>query len=352
MSRIDKLNSFMNEKGLDAVIVLSDYNRRYLSGFTGTSGALVITPQERYLVTDFRYIDQASNQAPDFEIVNRSQGLIPEVVALLEQLKVGKVGFEGHIVSYDTYLELNKAQFSLESISDAIEDIRAVKDQNEIETIKKAAEIVDKTYEYILSIAKVGMTEQELKAELESKMLHLGASGPSFDTIVASGYRGALPHGVASDKKIEEGDMITLDFGAYYNGYVSDITRTFAVGQPDPKLVEIYNIVLEAQQTAVDKIKAGMTGKEADAIARDIIAEHGYGEYFGHSTGHGIGLEIHEQPMLARTVDTKLVPNNCVTVEPGIYIEGLGGIRIEDDILITENGNEVFTKCTKDLIIL
>ncbi|AMY04701.1 aminopeptidase P family protein [Staphylococcus condimenti] len=352
MSKVDKLRYLFSEKNLDAIIVLSDYNRRYISGFTGTSGALVITPINNYLVTDFRYIDQASDQAPDFEIIKRSKGLVPEVIEVLKQLDVQKVGFEGHLVSYDTYTELNQDNVSFESISDAIEDIRAIKDQEEINTIKKAAEIVDKTYEYILSIAKVGMTEQELKAELESKMLRLGASGPSFDTIVASGYRGALPHGVASDKKIEEGDMITLDFGAYYNGYVSDITRTFAIGQPDPKLIEIYNIVLEAQQTAVNKIKAGMTGEEADAIARDIIENYGYGEYFGHSTGHGIGLEIHEKPMLAKTAKTKLVPNNCVTVEPGIYIEGLGGVRIEDDIIITENGNEVFTKCTKDLIIL
>lgn len=352
MSKIDKLNHLFSEKDLDAIVVLSDYNRRYLSGFTGTSGALIITPKNNYLVTDFRYIDQATDQAPDFKIINLSNGLVQEVIEVLRQLNVQKVGFEGHLVSYDTYIELNQEGMSFISISDAIEEIRSVKDQEEINTIKKAAEIVDKTYEYILSIAKVGMTEQELKAELESKMLRLGASGPSFDTIVASGYRGALPHGVASDKKIEEGDMITLDFGAYYNGYVSDITRTFAIGQPDPKLLEIYNIVLEAQQTAVNKIKAGMTGEEADAIARDIISNYGYGEYFGHSTGHGIGLEIHEKPMLAKTAKTKLVPNNCVTVEPGIYIEGLGGIRIEDDILITKNGNEVFTKCTKDLIIL
>lgn len=352
MSRIEKVNQIISEKNLDALVVLSDYNRRYLSGFTGTSGALVITPERRILITDFRYIDQATNQASEFEIVNRSAGLIDEVKDVLEQNQVKYAGFEGHIVSYDTFQQLNDSDVEYQSVGNVIEDIRAIKDQSEIDTIQKAADIVVKTYEHILSIAKAGMTEQELKAELESKMLKLGASGPSFDTIVASGYRGALPHGVASDKVIEEGELITLDFGAYYNGYVSDITRTFAIGQPDPKLVEAYNIVLEAQKAAVAQIKAGMTGKEADAIARDIIASYGYGDNFGHSTGHGIGLEIHEQPMLAKQSDYVLVPNNCVTVEPGIYIEGLGGIRIEDDILITENGNEVFTKCTKDLIIL
>ncbi|MCD0909794.1 aminopeptidase P family protein, partial [Staphylococcus aureus] len=187
---------------------------------------------------------------------------------------------------------------------------------------------------------------------LESKMLELGADGPSFDTIVASGHRGALPHGVASDKIIEKGDMITLDFGAYYNGYCSDITRTFAIGEPDPKLKEIYQIVLESQMKAINEIRPGMTGAEADAISRNYLESKGYGKEFGHSLGHGIGLEIHEGPMLARTIQDKLQVNNCVTVEPGVYIEGLGGIRIEDDILITENGCQVFTKCTKDLIVL
>ena len=196
------------------------------------------------------------------------------------------------------------------------------------------------------------MTEREIKAKLESKMLELGADGPSFDTIVASGYRGALPHGVASDKRIEKGDMITLDFGAYYRGYCSDITRTFAIGEPDPKLKEIFNIVLTSQKKAIEEIKPGMTTKEADAISRKYISSHNYGEQFGHSLGHGIGLDIHEGPLLSQNSSDELKINNCVTIEPGIYIEGLGGVRIEDDILITENGCHVFTKCSKDLIIL
>ena len=183
-------------------------------------------------------------------------------------------------------------------------------------------------------------------------MLELGADGPSFDTIVASGYRGALPHGVASDKVIEQGDMITLDFGAYYRGYCSDITRTFAIGEPDPKMRDIYNIVLNSQIKAINEIKAGMTVAEADALSRDYIESHGYGDAFGHSLGHGIGFDIHEGPLLSKNAIGIIQVNNCVTIEPGIYVDGLGGVRIEDDILITENGCEVFTKCTKDLIIL
>lgn len=352
MSRISKLNSVLKEKHLEAVVILSDYNRRYLSGFTGTSGALIITETKKLLITDFRYIEQATSQSADFTIIKQQSTLIEEVKKQLEQLNVQNVGFEGDLVSYDTYLQLSKSYISLISISGLVEKIREVKDEQEIAIIKKAAEIVDETYEHILQIAHAGMTEQQLKAKLESKMLELGAEGPSFDTIVASGYRGALPHGVASEKVIEQGDLITLDFGAYYKGYASDITRTFAIGEPDPKLKEIYQIVLDANSKGVAAAKAGITGKELDAVARDYITEQGYGEAFGHSLGHGIGLDVHEGPNLSKRFNNKLEVNNCVTIEPGIYIDGLGGVRIEDDILITENGCEYFTKSTKNLIIL
>ncbi|MCI2953932.1 aminopeptidase P family protein [Staphylococcus caprae] len=352
MNKLEQVHEILNHKRLDAMIVLSDFNRRYLSGFTGTSGALIITHNKNYLVTDFRYIEQATKQAPEFEIINRQNGLITEIKNILEQAQLSNIGFEGHHISYDTYVELNKGMITLISISDSIDKIREVKSEEEIKLIRKAAEIVDKTYDYILTVVKVGMSEREIKALLESKMLELGADGPSFDTIVASGYRGALPHGVASDKLIEKGDMITLDFGAYYRGYCSDITRTFAVGEPDPKMKEIYNIVLSSQIKAIDEIRPGMTVQEADALSRDYIDAHGFGQEFGHSLGHGIGLDIHEGPLLSKNSTGKLQVNNCVTIEPGIYVDGLGGVRIEDDILITENGCDVFTKCTKDLIIL
>ncbi|MBU5270861.1 M24 family metallopeptidase [Staphylococcus caprae] len=352
MNKLEQVHEILNHKRLDAMIVLSEFNRRYLSGFTGTSGALIITRNKNYLVTDFRYIEQATKQAPEFEIINRQNGLITEIKNILEQAQLSNIGFEGHHISYDTYVELNKGMITLISISDSIDKIREVKSEEEIKLIQKAAEIVDKTYDYILTVVKVGMSEREIKALLESKMLELGADGPSFDTIVASGYRGALPHGVASDKLIEKGDMITLDFGAYYRGYCSDITRTFAVGEPDPKMKEIYNIVLSSQIKAIDEIRPGMTVQEADALSRDYIDAHGYGQEFGHSLGHGIGLDIHEGPLLSKNSTGELQVNNCVTIEPGIYVDGLGGVRIEDDILITENGCDVFTKCTKDLIIL
>ena len=227
-----------------------------------------------------------------------------------------------------------------------------IKDDFEIKQIQKAADIVDETYEHILKWVKPGMTENEVNNEMEMFMRSKGATCSSFDTIVASGHRGALPHGVASNKVIEEGDMITLDFGALYEGYVSDITRTFAIGEPKEEMKKIYNIVLESQLAALEQIKPGMTGKEADSIARDIISSYGYGEQFGHSLGHGIGLEVHEGPALSQKSDIVLEENMCVTLEPGIYVEGLGGVRIEDDVLVTKNGLQRFTKSTKDLIIL
>ncbi len=351
-NRINKVRSLLQEKHLDGLVVLTDFNRRYLSGFTGTSGGLLITQDQARLITDFRYIDQATEQAPLFEIVKQESDLYSSVITQIQELNLQNIGFEGHLVSYDAFLKLNQGRHDLISIGDEIEKIRRVKDADEIKLIQKAADIVDQAYEHILTVAKPGMTEKELKAHLESKMLHLGADDTSFDTIVASGKRGALPHGVASDKVIESGDMITLDFGAYYQGYSSDITRTFAVGQPSDEMIKIYNIVLKSQETAIQAIQAGMTGKEIDSIARQVITDAGYGDNFGHSLGHGIGLDVHEQPALSQKSDTVLEINHCVTIEPGIYVNGLGGVRIEDDILITENGGQCFTNCRKDLIIL
>jgi Xaa-Pro aminopeptidase len=227
-----------------------------------------------------------------------------------------------------------------------------IKTDSEIKILKVAADIADAAFKHMVEYIRPGLTEMEVSNELEFFMRKAGATSSSFDTIVASGYRGALPHGVASDKIIEKGDMITLDYGAYYKGYVSDITRTLAVGEPDEKLKEIYDIVLQAQMRGMDGIKPGMSGKEADALTRDYITEKGYGEYFGHSTGHGIGLEVHEGPSLASKSEIILEPGMVVTVEPGIYIPGLGGVRIEDDTLITSDHNETLTHSTKDLIIL
>nr|WP_324289521.1 Xaa-Pro peptidase family protein [Mammaliicoccus sciuri] len=352
MMKINKLREVMNQKGLEAVVILSPYNRRYLSGFTGTSGSLLITQDKSLLITDFRYIQQANDQAQDFEVINQEGPMLGKINELIKEGQYKKVGVETHLITYNEYQALNTDAVELSSIEGVIETIRMIKDEFEIKQIQKAADIVDETYEHILKWVKPGMTENEVNNEMEMFMRSKGATCSSFDTIVASGHRGALPHGVASNKVIEEGDMITLDFGALYEGYVSDVTRTFAIGEPKEEMKKIYNIVLEAQLAALEQIKPGMTGKEADTIARDVIKSYGYGEQFGHSLGHGIGLEVHEGPALSQKSDIVLEENMCITLEPGIYVDGLGGVRIEDDVLVTKNGLQRFTKSSKDLIIL
>jgi len=257
-------------------------------------------------------------------------------------------------MTFATYQQYSGKASGIElvPVSESVEKLRLIKSNEEIKILEEAAKIADHAFDHILTYIKPGLTEIAVMNELEFFMRKQGATSSSFDIIVASGLRSALPHGVASEKVIETGDFVTLDFGAYYKGYCSDITRTIAVGEPSDKLKEIYNIVLEAQLRGVNGIKAGLTGREADALTRDYITEKGYGEYFGHSTGHGIGLEIHEAPGLAFRSDTVLEPGMAVTVEPGIYIPGIGGVRIEDDIIVTSEGNEVITKSPKELIIL
>ncbi|WP_442594824.1 Xaa-Pro dipeptidase [Neobacillus sp. D3-1R] len=353
MVKLEKLRSNFENLGIDGILVTSTYNRRYLTNFTGSAGVVLISHDKALFITDFRYVEQASKQCQGFEIVQHSGAIIDEVATQAEKLGIKKLGFEQDHVSFASYRAYEKAiKGELFPVSGVIEKLRLIKTDSEIKILKEAADIADAAFKHILDFIRPGKTELEVSNELEFFMRKAGATSSSFDTIVASGYRSALPHGVASDKVIETGDFVTLDFGAYYKGYVSDITRTVAVGEPSAKLKEIYNVVLEAQLKGVAGIKPGMTGKQADALTRDYITEKGYGEYFGHSTGHGIGLEVHEGPALSSKSDIILEPGMVVTVEPGIYIPGLGGVRIEDDTLITENHNETLTHSTKELIIL
>lgn len=349
--KYDKVRALLKEHGLDALLIMSDYNRRYLSEFTGSSGAVVITHDDKYLISDFRYKNQGSKEAKDFKFVLQNKGLLPFVIEFLQEHGLKNIGFEGQHVNFNIYKDL-KEHFELVPLTGEVEKIRMIKTSDELSLIKKACEIADESYEYILKFVQPGMSELEVKNELENYMTKLGASGPSFDTIVASGYRGALPHGVASDKIIEVGDMVTLDFGAYYNGYASDITRSFGVGELSDEMTKIYNIVLESQLKALNEIKLGMTGSEADKISRDVIKSYGYGENFGHSLGHGFGLEVHEGPGLAQKSEFVLEKGMCVTVEPGIYVDNVGGVRIEDDCLVTENGLKKLTHSSKDLFII
>jgi len=353
MEKIEKLRERFAEYDIDGMLITSGYNRRYMTGFTGTAGVVVIGPNQAVFITDFRYTEQASRQVEGYEIVQHTGLLIEEVVKQVERLGIRKLGFEQDHLSYATFQTYAKEiKAELVPVSGIVEKLRLIKSAAEIKILKEAAEIADAAFDHIIRFIRPGVTEREVANELEFFMRKQGAVSSSFDIIVASGYRSALPHGVASDKAIEKGELVTLDFGAYYKGYCSDITRTVAVGDISDELKQIYDVVLQAQLRGMAGIKPGITGREADALTRDYITEKGYGEYFGHSTGHGIGLEVHEGPALSVRSETVLEPGMVVTVEPGIYIAGLGGVRIEDDTVVTADGNESLTRSPKELIIL
>ncbi|EOL47827.1 proline dipeptidase [Enterococcus caccae ATCC BAA-1240] len=353
MVRVNKLRELMRKNDLSGFLITSPYNLRYLTNFTGTTGLAVITLDKAFFVTDFRYTEQAAKQAQGFEIIQNSGPIYDEVVGIAEKEQLANIAFEETFISFAEYSLLEEiTPCDLIPVAGLVEELREVKDEEEIAIIEKACSIADMGFKHILTVIKPGMTEIEIANQLDFYMRSLGASGVSFETIVASGVRSAMPHGVASQKVIEKGDLITLDFGCYYEGYVSDMTRTFAIGEPNSKLKDIYQIVLEAQLKVLDEAKPGLTGVQLDAIARDHIASYGYGDAFGHSTGHGIGLEIHEGPNVSFRAEQQFVPGNVITDEPGIYLPGLGGVRIEDDLLITKEGNRVLTHSPKELIIL
>lgn len=352
--RLQRLREELAGRNLEAVLLTNSYNRRYMTGFTGSAGFVLITADRQVLITDFRYVTQASRQAVGYEIVEHGPKPIVTVRELLEKLKVNRLGFEQDDVTYGTYRSFAEELGSIEltPTSSLVERLRMFKEPAEIAVMQEAADLADRTFSHILSYLKPGVTEREIALEMEVFIRKNGATSSSFETIVASGERSALPHGVASDRKLGNNEFVKLDFGALYNGYCSDITRTVGLGQLTEKHKEIYAIVLEAQLNVLDKLKPGMTGKEGDALARDIIKKAGYGDAFGHGTGHSLGLEIHENPRLSPLCDTVLEPGMTMTVEPGIYIPGFGGVRIEDDVVITENGVQILTHSNKQLFMI
>lgn len=352
--RIEKLREVLISKNLDAVLIEQRENYFYLSGFSGTSAQLLITSKETILFTDFRYIEQAEKQAPDYEIV-RLKGRFSAVFSeYLKNMGLINIGFEGSNTPYDRIVEYRENNSFVEfiSITEELLSLRIIKDQSEIDALKRSVDIADSAFEHVLTVIRPGVTEMEIAAELEYHMKKQGATGPSFETIVASGERAALPHGTASLKRVQTGEVITMDYGALCNGYCSDITRTVFLGKPDKVLSKIYNIVLSAQLEAEKGAVKGKQGVEIDNIAREIILKAGYGEYFGHGLGHGVGIEIHEEPRLSLSGSKVMDNGMVVTVEPGIYITGLGGVRIEDMIVINDNNPIILTKARKDLIVL
>ncbi|MGM1045983.1 MAG: M24 family metallopeptidase [Bacillota bacterium] len=352
--RVKQLREKLQSHGLSAMLVASPINRRYLTGFTGSAGYVLITREQSYLLTDFRYMTQAPQQAAGFKVVEHGAKVMDTVKELLATEGITSLGFEQEHVTYAVFAAYTEQlkPVSLVPVSGLVEELRIFKDSEELKVMQRAADLADATFSHVLSIVETGKTEREIDLQMEMFMRSHGATSSSFDTIVASGERSALPHGVASERVIQGDEFITFDFGALLDGYCSDLTRTIAVGTPDPKLKEIYDIVLEAQLHALDHIKPGMTGREADALARDIITKYGYGDYFGHSTGHGLGMEVHESPRLSKLSDDVLKPGMVVTVEPGIYLPGLGGVRIEDDIVITETGIHILTSSSKEYTVL
>ena len=352
MMGLSRAKEVLVEMDLDAILISKPENRLYVSNFTGSTGNVLILKKDTYFLTDFRYIEQAQKQCIGIEIVEVTKDKTLEDFILSK--KITKLGIEDMFVTYQQFTDLSSKLEGIQLIElgQAINKLRMIKTEDEIENIRTAAAIADKGFEFILPLIKPGKTELELALELEFFMRKNGAAKNSFDFIVASGVRSSLPHGKASNKVIEEGDFITFDFGCIYNGYCSDMTRTVVIGKANDKQKEIYNIVLESQQTALESVKPGLMGKEVDKIARDIITNKGYGEYFGHNLGHGLGLEVHEMPTLGPLGDIVLEPGMIVTVEPGIYLPNFGGVRIEDLVVVTENGYEVLSKSTKELIEL
>lgn len=352
--RLESLRKEFREKELDAILVTSATNRRYLTGFTGSAGNVLVTQDRAILITDFRYMEQAAIEAPIYEVILH-KGIIREKIAeLISGNAIGSIGFEEEYVTYQEYCEYVAAFVGSKVVAtnSIVEGLRIIKDDNELAIIKKAIEIAEEAFTQLLPEIRAGVSERELAVNLEYYMRQLGAEGASFPIIFASGARSALPHGAPTDKLIEHGDLVTVDFGASYQGYVSDITRTVAVGEVNSQQSEIYRIVLEAQLNALAKVKPGMTGIEADLFTRDVITGYGYGENYGHGTGHGIGMDVHEAPSVSTRGQEVLKPGMVITIEPGIYLPDIGGVRIEDDVLVTADGLEVLTKLRKELVIL
>ena len=353
MSRIEKLRALLEEKSLDAIFIGYIPNVRYLTNFSGSSGSVLITKNKNYFITDFRYKDQSQNEVHGFEIII-SYTASDELKKIVEEQEIKIIGFEATHMTYGAY-DNNKNNFpgvTFIPLTEAVEKLTMQKTPEELAKIQKAIDITDKTFSKMLEFIKPGMRELDVSAEITYTHKKLGAHKDSFEPIVASGRRAALPHGIASGKIIEKGDILTLDFGCVYEGFCSDMTRTIAVGEPGDEMKKIYKIVLDAQLKAIDTARAGISSKSVDTVARDYITSMGYGENFGHGLGHGLGIDVHEMPGLSQRMDMELVENSVVTIEPGIYIDNLGGVRIEDDVILKSNGCVVMNKSPKELIII
>lgn len=351
--RLRGVRAILSESGVDALLVTSPENRFYLSGFSGTAGTLLIGQKKAILLTDFRYTGQADMQAPLYSVRRYKDDYHQVLTELIKEAGWSRIGYESKKMSCFDYSRLDeKISVQFIPLEETAEKLRMKKSCEEQEIMRRGAEKLDLAFSWLLEVIKPGMSERELAVELEIFLLRQGSERPSFNYIVASGERGAMPHGVASAKLLSEGELVTIDFGAVFEGYATDMTRTVALKKVDQHQKDIYDIVYRAQCEAVVAVKPGLTGKDIDSVARDIITEAGYGEQFGHGLGHSIGLETHEPPALNPKNNTTLQPGMVVTVEPGIYIPGWGGVRIEDMVLVTESGAVRLTQSPRELIII
>ena len=354
-NRIKRIKEILESEKLDLLLVTFLPNVRYLSGYTGTNGLVLISPNGSIFLTDFRYKEQSREQVKYLKTVIAERDLIQTLPTLsLFKPKRLKLGFESNHLSCGTYRNLKALlpDCLLVPTENLIESVSVKKDQIEIDKIRKAVKITDQVFFEILDFIKPKVKEQDIAAEIEYRFKRYGSTTPLYETIVASGKRSALPHGRASGKKIEKGDLVTLDMGAVYEGYTADLTRTVVVGKANKRQKNLYNIVLKAQREALGRIKPKMRACDLDKVARGVIKRAGYGKYFGHGLGHGIGLVIHDNPAINARNEQLLQPGMIITIEPGIYIPNWGGVRIEDDVLVTKKGCEILTKAEKNLIEL
>ncbi len=355
MDNYKRVQEILKKRSIEAVLISNGNNMRYVSGFAGETGYIYISESRHAVVTDFRYTIQAEMEAEGYDIITIGNGGYEETLnEILQADAVAKLGFEAEDMLFATYNRLKdklKVQ-ELVPLGNEITAMRRIKTPRELEWIKHAEAIGDMVFTEILDYIKPGMTELEIAARIEYLLKVKGASGSSFPAIVASGVNSSMPHAVPSAKKVETGDFLTMDFGCVYEGYCSDMTRTIVIGKASPKQKEVYDTVLRAQLAALDFIKAGVKGKEVDKVARDIIYNAGYEGCFGHGLGHSVGLHIHENPRLSMLEEDVIEAGMTETVEPGIYIKGFGGVRIEDLVVVTEDGHENFTFSNKKLIEL
>lgn len=357
MSQIQALQEMMKGK-CECALITHDVNRRYFTGMKSSAGTVVVFPDAAYLIIDFRYIEKARATVKDCEVILQQAGggLYEQINELCRKHGAKTVSVEAQTMTLaDCKALMAKLEAKIDpesTLSDMIGSLRVIKTPDQLEKMVAAQRIAEAGLKHMYNYIRPGVTEKDIQLELDFYMLSHGAEALSFDTIALSGVNTSMPHGVPSDKKVEKGEFVLMDFGAVVDGYHSDMTRTVCVGEPTAKMREVYDIVLEAQRLGIAAVKAGISGKELDAVSRDYIVSKGYGAEFGHSLGHGVGLDIHEAPTASASSKDTLAENMVVTVEPGIYIEGEFGVRIEDFVIVKPDGCVNMTEADKSLIIL